>query len=427
MISSFKDNKFNIFKVIYLMPVFLITGPFLPDLTVSLSVIFFSYYFFKYEKSYFKSNFFIFFFIIYLFLLLVTIFSTNFFFSLKSTLPYFRFFIFCLAIVYLIEKKIIVIETFYKIIFSILIIIFIDSLWQFSMGKNIFGYKSPLHYRITSFFGDEAILGSYTLKFLMFFLFLNNLVNFKYKNYLSYMIILTSSVVIIISGDRTPLVFLLIYISFLLLMDFKKFYFLYIILIMTLIIFIFSSDTIKKRFVYMSIQGFYKTLGNFDSQKFKEKKELDFVKKEKPKYFISSPHHEHIVAAIKIFKDHKLIGSGPNTFRILCYDEKNNYKTKSNSCSSHPHNFYIQLLSETGVILPILFLIIFFIVTYKIISLLIKENGKISNKYLILLNLFIILFPLSPNGNFFNNWLNIINFFPLGFYLSYYRNYLRSK
>ena len=133
------------------------------------------------------------------------------------------------------------------------------------------------------------------------------------------------------------------------------------------------------------------------------------------------------MAAIKIFKDHKLIGSGPNTFRILCYDEKNNYKTKTNSCSSHPHNFYIQLLSETGVILPILFLIIFFIVTYKIISLLIKENGKISNKYLILLNLFIILFPLSPNGNFFNNWLNIINFFPLGFYLSYYRNYLRSK
>ena len=427
MISSFKDNKFNIFKVIYLIPIFLITGPFLPDLTVSLSVIFFSYYFFKYEKSYFKNNFFIFFSTVYIFLLLCTIFSTNFLFSLKSTLPYFRFFIFCLVIVYLIEKKIIIIETFYKIIFLIFLIIFIDSIFQFSTGENIFGFKSPLHYRITSFFGEEAILGSYTFKFLMLFLFLNNLANLKYKNYLFFLSIILYSIIIILSGDRTPLVFLIIYILFLLLMDFRKIYPIFISFVLILFILLFSSDTLNKRFVHMTFQGFYKTLGNFDKKNFEEKKNLEYVQQEKPKYFISSSHHQHIRAALKIFKDHKLIGSGPNTFRILCFDEKNSYKEHDNSCSSHPHNFYIQLLSETGVILPILFLTIFLIVVYKIFVLVIRKNGKISNEYLILLNVFIILFPLSPNGNFFNNWLNIINFLPFGFYLSYYKNYLISK
>ena len=210
-------------------------------------------------------------------------------------------------------------------------------------------------------------------------------------------------------------------------MDFKKIYPLFIIFILSFSIFIFNSDTLKKRIVHMTFQGFYKTLGNFDSQKFEEKKNLEFIQQEKPKFFISQSHHHHIIAALKIFKDHRLIGSGPNTFRVICYDEKNNYKEFPNSCSSHPHNFYIQLLSETGIILPILFLIIFLIVVYKIFFLLIKKNGNISNEYLILLNVFIILFPLSPNGNFFNNWLNIINFFPFGFYLSYYKNYLISK
>ena len=165
---------------------------------------------------------------------------------MKSTLPYFRFFIFCLVIVYLIEKKIIIIETFYKIIFLIFLIIFIDSIFQFSTGENIFGFKSPLHYRITSFFGEEAILGSYTFKFLMLFLFLNNLANLKYKNYLFFLSIIMSSIIIILSGDRTPLVFLIIYILFLLLMDFRKIYPIFISFVLILFILLFSFYTLNK-------------------------------------------------------------------------------------------------------------------------------------------------------------------------------------
>ena len=33
---------------------------------------------------------------------------------------------------------------------------------------------------------------------------------------------------------------------------------------------------------------------------------------------------------------------------IICKDEK--YATGINPCMTHPHNFYIQLLAETGII-----------------------------------------------------------------------------
>ena len=427
MISENLNKKFIIFKSIYLLPIFLITGPFLPDLMVSLSVIFFLYYFYKYENSYFKNKFFIYFSIFYVFLIFSTFLSTNFLVSLKSTLPYFRFFIFCLVVFFLIENKIIFVETFHKIIFLILCVLFIDSIYQFFNGENILNQKSPIHYRVTSFFGDEAILGSYTLKILVLFLFLNNLVKYRFKNFIFYLSIIIAAQTIIISGDRTPLVLLIIYLFFLLLMDLKKVAPLLIILIIGLTFTLMSSDTLKQRFIYMSFQGFYQILGNFDSDSFYKEKNLNYISKDKIKFFISHDHTAHIVAALKIFDDHKIKGSGPNTFRNLCYDPKNNYRVEKNSCSSHPHNFYIQLLSETGIIIPLFFLLIFMFVLFKIFISLFKKNGKITNDYLVLLHLFLLLLPLSPNGNFFNNWLNIINFLPFGFYLSYYKNYFISK
>ena len=49
-----------------------------------------------------------------------------------------------------------------------------------------------------------------------------------------------------------------------------------------------------------------------------------------------------------MFKDKTIFGHGPKMFRVICKDEK--YATGVNPCKTHPHNFYVQLLAETGII-----------------------------------------------------------------------------
>ena len=152
----------------------------------------------------------------------------------------------------------------------------------------------------------------------------------------------------------------------------------------------------------------------------------------------SPDHHSHAVAAYKIFLDYKILGSGPNTFRYLCnndkylfyksdveYETDNSLVSKTNrftGCSTHPHNLYLQLLSEIGLIgmiIPVLFQIVIIMLIVKSILKLYKNqnNNKLRCEILILTSFFISLFPLFPSGNFFNNWLNFVYFYPLGFYL----------
>jgi O-antigen ligase len=68
-------------------------------------------------------------------------------------------------------------------------------------------------------------------------------------------------------------------------------------------------------------------------------------------------HTAHYKTAIKMFLDNKILGIGPNNFRKRCAEKK--YETLAfddsgdditNSCTTHPHNTYFQLIAETGII-----------------------------------------------------------------------------
>ena len=55
-----------------------------------------------------------------------------------------------------------------------------------------------------------------------------------------------------------------------------------------------------------------------------------------------------IKTAFNMFLDKPILGHGPKMFRVICKNEK--YQVGIKPCDTHPHNFYIQLLAETGII-----------------------------------------------------------------------------
>ena len=114
-----------------------------------------------------------------------------------------------------------------------------------------------------------------------------------------------------------------------------------------------------------------------------------------------------------MWKDHPFQGIGLNNFNYLCKNDKRYSSIIINySCTSHPHNFYLQWLVETGI-----FGLFIFIIYIFILLLIIKKN-KNETKY-ISLSIYIILFwPIMSTGSLLKNWMGISTFFIIGICLS---------
>ena len=89
-------------------------------------------------------------------------------------------------------------------------------------------------------------------------------------------------------------------------------------------------------------------------------------------------------------------------------------------CNTHPHNFIIQILAETGLFgfgFYIFFLIKIYIFIFRNIYFLYSSNIRLYSKNFMYLigSILINFFPFVTSGNFFNSKLCIIFSIPLGF------------
>jgi hypothetical protein len=126
--------------------------------------------------------------------------------------------------------------------------------------------------------------------------------------------------------------------------------------------------------------------------------------------------YSHFYTGWNIWKEHKFFGSGIKKFRELCPDKKYwDMNSSSNVfCTTHPHNFFIELLAEVGIFGLILFYLIIFDVVLRIFKSDLKSHSKI-----LLIGIILIMFqPLQTSGRFFSSNIALFNFYILG--LCYY-------
>ena len=376
-----------------LIPFFLITGPFLSDLSISLiSLLFLAYCIKEKNFSNFKNKYFYFFLIFWSYLIFNSLINNFNFNSLKISFFYFRYGVFVIALVALLNTEDKFIKYFFYCIFICFTVLIFDGFYQYFTGENILGWKNST--RTSSFFGSEKILGSYLSRLWPIFFGLS-IFMFKKKNKFYPLIMLTfvlSEALIFLSGDRTAFFNINLSAIFVILFSQKLFQLRLITLlssILILIIISFINPTAKERVFDQTISQM-----NLDS---------------KSVYIFSREHTHHYITALKIFLDNKVLGVGVKNFRNFCNDEK--YRISEVSCSTHPHNTYIQILSETGIVgfLFLLTILIYFC-KYILKHFILKFKGKYyfnDFEICILSGIAIYLWPIVPTGNIFNNWLNI--------------------
>ena len=325
-----------------------------------------------------------------------------------------------MSIWYIIENNKFFLKKIYIVFLVVLIFVLIDGYLQFFFGKNLLGYEYDGS-RLSGIFGDEKILGSFLSRTLPIFFGLTILLYSKNKVHIVFPLILLIliDVLIYMTGERTAFLNLLLFSVIIIVFTNKlKLIRLFTIAFSFICILIISNiyTGTYERMISKTIQQIY-YLNHTD------------ILKSKPNIF-SIQHQVVYQSAYKIFLDHPFFGIGPKMFREICKDEKYQIKVEEdhsiNGCQSHPHNFMLQLLTETGILgfLPVItvFLISIFYLFKNLFMTLFRKVVILSDSKIMFMSTIIFnMWPFVPSGNFFHNYLSILIYFPLGFliYLVY--------
>ena len=399
-ISEFHQKVFHSLKLFLLFfPISIILGNTAININCFIVIIIYILIFFIKKDVFIEYKKIFYIFLFFIILSLINIFFSNYKdLSIISTLGIFRYFLVMMAFLYCLEKDNKFLLTFSKILFFILIFVSLDTLLQYFTGKDLFGYENLSQHgkRLTGPFGDEYIVGAYITK-LAFFSIIFLL--YQSKKYLPITFLLSFLLITILSNERMAIVmfvfsFLVFFIFFPNLRYSKKIILFFLIAsIFTSLIFL--NKDLKQNLIIKTLDQVGVTQKNI-------------VKNEETHYsFWDSQWGAHFLTAYEIFKSYPITGSGIKSFRFECRNTKyENIKSAEvkTRCSTHPHNFYLEFLAETGILIFIPFILLNFILAFKLIYISYSQE-KIRNLSIIILCSYIIMFfPVQSTGAFFSTW-----------------------
>ena len=368
--------------------------------------------------------------------------------KLIKSLAFFRFFLMLLIVYYLNQSNILDFKLFFISASLVPILISLDVIYQYIFGFNIAGIKN-LYSHNSSFFGDELIAGGYIKNFSFFSIIFLSFI-FKNKSNLRFLLIMFTVCVlgtgILLSINRMPLILFVLglFLLFLVTKDLKKILFASFLVLSLIFGVIISSDALIKvkyqsyfnntQHILFTTLGISKKVEPIkEIKEIKEKKTssseaLDIKKNEfelfkeppvwdegKPLqddfeffwvYKILAEHNHHtklFVTALDIWGKNKILGNGIKSFREDC--KKLAIHKKERICSNHPHNYYLEILTEIGILGLLITLIIglsFIYFVFKNLSVL--RTHKLENSILLLATICVILeaFPFKSTGSIFS-------------------------
>ena len=315
-----------------------------------------------------------------------------------------RFILFFVMVNYLFfisEKNFDILKVWTIIFFIVLVDIYIE---RFT-GSNIFGFgkiDQPYGKRVISFFRTEPIAGSFIcgFSFIIFGYILNFFKSKKILKVLGFIIILFCIVGIMLTGERSnslkALIGFVVFISIIDYFKLKQKILIFTTIVMTFFFAISFSDYLKLRY----IDQIYFNIKSEDERK-------EFLEKN---IYITL-----YKSGFYVFKNNPWFGVGNKNYRIETCDPKKYSIQKEYRCLTHPHQIYIELLSEHGIIGTIIIISIIFYLVFRIIRKIIDSRNYLQAGCLVFL--LINFIPVLPSGAFFNNYS--ITLFMINFSLMY--------
>jgi O-antigen ligase len=313
----------------------------------------------------------------------------------------------------------------------------LDIIYQFLNGSDIFGFVGyeKDKYHLAGFLKSEHVAGGYIQRFFVFALILIPVIWKKLdkpKFLISTILPIIFFSGILLSGNRVPL--MIFCVSILLMMILIKELRLSLAIASLFCILIFTTTMKMNDNLRATYASFYKNsssmMFNMKKHVFKKYSELEnqkdkyFAKeytvgkdseKLKAKYDVQNFGSGHVsiyLTAIDIWTDNPIIGNGIKSFRIKCLTKLH---LPNRVCESHPHNYYLELLNDTGLLGTLLLVCaIFYLITNKFFNFKYYEKNE---KLLFICLLIIIIaefFPLKSSGSFFSTTNSSFIFLILG-------------
>jgi O-antigen ligase len=416
MLKNFKDFKaLTFYEILFLLfPVILILKPLVINSYLILISFLLIYQLFKKKYLHIYKEVWVYFFFLFIFYSIFRgFFAKESLVALQSSISLIRFLCFSLFIFLCIQsaKNLNIIIKFWTFL---LILLCIDTLIQYFFLENIFSFKQENNYRLTGMF-TRPVIGAYLtyISIPIIFYFFLNIKNFNFnQKILLFSIYFLLFITIALSGERLALIsfFFSSIIIFLFCFRISHFIYLFFFILALLLIIYYSSYEFSYR-----VNQLYFTITNFSI----------------------SPWGRLFHSAYLVFDSNIIFGVGLKNYSIVCdtqiVDPLYYVKDLPPFCSTHPHHFYLEILSESGIVGFFLLFLFFGFFLYSTIKKIKKLRNNVIYKqykgllYGSILILLIYFWPIKTSGRFFTTWNGSFFWFNLGIVLLITKNFYKKN